>query len=166
MTAIENTLALIERKQHVILPGRFDSRAARVMLIAIGLQESRLIHRIQLVGSPPRPVGPARGFWQFERAGVVGVMRHAASTRYAQAACVLESQAFEAHGIHQRFGTPQGDLLACAFARLLLWTDPRPLPGVHDVDGGWDYYICNWRPGRPHRQTWDAFHRQAVEATA
>ena len=41
-----------------LLPG-MDSAKARVMLLAIGLQESRFEHRRQIGG-------PARGFWQFE----------------------------------------------------------------------------------------------------
>jgi hypothetical protein len=58
------------------------------------------------------------------------------------------------------------DMLACAFARLLLYTDSRPLPAIGDADGAWDYYIANWRPGKPHRQTWDALYAQALEAFA
>jgi hypothetical protein len=38
-----------------------DSPKARVLSAAIGHQESRFIHRRQING-------PARGFWQFERA--------------------------------------------------------------------------------------------------
>ena len=57
------------------------------------------------------------------------------------------------------------DPLAAAFARLLLWTDPRPIPSG-SPQAAWDYYIRNWRPGKPHRHTWDAFYRQAEQAVA
>ena len=40
-----------------MLPGHMDSPEARAMLLAIGLQESKLTYRRQ-VG------GPAHGFWQ------------------------------------------------------------------------------------------------------
>src|SRR5690606_35531315 len=55
---------------YALLPSRMDSDRATVMLLAIGLQESRFEHRRQIKG-------PARGFWQFERGGGVrGVMTH------------------------------------------------------------------------------------------
>ncbi len=51
-----------------------DTPEGRLMLLAIGLQESRFEHRRQLGN------GPARGFWQFEAGGgVKGVMTHLAS---------------------------------------------------------------------------------------
>ncbi|WP_199533145.1 hypothetical protein [Thiopseudomonas alkaliphila] len=61
-TAIDPALAL--------LPARMKSKKAVVMMLAIGLQESRFIHRRQIKG-------PARGFWQFEKGGgVYGVLNH------------------------------------------------------------------------------------------
>ena len=51
-----------------LLPDRMDTPEARVMMLAIGLQESRFVHRRQIKG-------PARGFWQFEQGGgVIGVV--------------------------------------------------------------------------------------------
>lgn len=50
-----------------LLPS-MDSVRARMMLLAIGLQESRFEHRRQLGN------GPARGFWQFESGGGVRVL--------------------------------------------------------------------------------------------
>ena len=57
------------------------------------------------------------------------------------------------------------DVLAAAFARLLLWTDPARLPRTGDADAAWALYLRTWRPGKPHRQTWDALHAQAAQAT-
>ena len=54
------------------------------------------------------------------------------------------------------------DVLACAFARLLLFTDPRPLPALGNPQAAWDYYVRNWRPGKPHRDTWDALYAKAL----
>lgn len=39
------------------------------------------------------------------------------------------------------------DVLACALARLLLYTDPSRLPDLGDEAGAWDLYLRTWRPG-------------------
>src|SRR3546814_4167946 len=50
-----------------LLPKQMDSREARVLLLAIGLQESGFEHRWQVIDRRrPNRKGPARGFWQFE----------------------------------------------------------------------------------------------------
>ena len=46
---------------------------------------------------------------------------------------------------------------------LLLWTDPRPLPRIGEVQAAWDYYIRNWRPGKPHPKSWAPLYAQAME---
>lgn len=144
------------------LPEKMSRPEARVMLIAIGLQESRLIHRRQLVGNPPRPTGPATGLWQFERGGgVTGVLNHRASRDYAHALCRIRD--VDATPGEVWAALQHDDVLAAGFARLLLWTDPHRLPALGDAQAAWDLYIRTWRPGKPHRQTWDGFHRQAVE---
>jgi len=53
------------------------------------------------------------------------------------------------------------DVFACGVARLLLWTDPRKLPAADDEDGAWEYYLRNWRPGKPHRDRWVKNHAAA-----
>lgn len=138
-----------------MLPSQFDSAEARVMLLAIGLQESRMVHRRQLGG------GPARGLWQFERGGGVrGVMLHHSSSRYARACCLIAGVAPIVDEVHEAI--EHDDVLACAMARLLLWTDPAPLPDLGDSEGAWAYYIRNWRPGKPHRHTWTDQYARAV----
>lgn len=141
-----------------LLPARMNSLEAELALLAIGLQESRLIHRRQIGG-------PARGLWQFERGGGVrGVLEHEASAGYAIAVC-------DARGVEPIAGRvydalEDDDVLAAAFARLLLWTDPRPLPAVGHCAEAWAYYLRTWRPGKPHRRTWDALYATALEAIA
>ncbi len=110
-----------------------------------------------------RQPGPARGWWQFERAGgVAGVMRHPASAALARNLCQACHVPFSAPHIWRCL---EGhDVLAAGFARLLLWTDPTPLPTDHA--GGWDYYLNNWRPGKPHPAKWPGYWRQAGEALA
>ncbi len=134
-----------------------DTPQARVMMLAIGLQESRFTHRRQMGN------GPATGFWQFESGGGVrGVLNHQASKYKAHELC-------EARGVDpvtQKVWAQleADDVLAAGFARLLLLTDPRALPDVTNSVGAWDCYTRNWRPGKPHIDTWAKFHRQAREA--
>jgi hypothetical protein len=145
---------LIEKTYAEVLPGRFASEAATVMLLAIGQQESRFAHRQQIGG-------PARGFWQFEeRGGVRGVLYHQATARHARAVCALRDVMPYAPSVYGALHTD--DLLACAFARLLLFTDPYPLPQPGMIITAWDYYLRNWRPGKPHRSTWDTLYTSAL----
>lgn len=144
-----------------LLPAQMTSPEAVVMLLAIGLQESRFQHRRQLVGRPPRPAGPATGFWQFERGGgVTGVLSHRASRDHAHALC--RSRDVIAAPAEVWVALQHDDVLAAGFARLLLWTDPHRLPPLGDAQAAWDLYIRTWRPGKPHRQTWDALYAQAL----
>jgi hypothetical protein len=144
-----------------LLPTKMDSDAARVQMLAIGLQESRLKFRYQKVTSDPYAKGPARGLWQFERGGgVIGVMTHRATKSLAEDICKVRGVLFDSSLIHARLEFD--DILAAAFARLLLWADAKPLPGVDaSHDEAWDCYVRSWRPGKPHRNTWDDFHELA-----
>lgn len=145
-----------------LLPRKMDSKEARLMLLAIGYQESRFKHRRQLVGSPPRPVGPAKSFWQGERGGgmVHGVRTHNGVKAHA-------NRLYEARGVEPNNqaiwnAIEHDDVLAAGLARLLLWTDPHKLPEIGDVDGAWDLYIRTWRPGKPHRSTWNEMYARAM----
>lgn len=132
-----------------LLPGRMDSPAARAMLLAIGLQESAFSARVQ---SGP---GPAHGFWQFESGGgVKGVLTHG-STKVTIAP-ILRELCYLPDVDECYHAIVDNDVLACVFARLLLWTVPGALPGPDESDKGWTQYMTGWRPGKPHRQTWDA----------
>lgn len=147
-SAIEPALAL--------LPAKMDTPAARVMLLANGLQESRFLHRRQIKG-------PAVGFWQFERGGgVLGVLSHPSSWADARSACA--ARAVEPTSTDVYNSLAHDDILAAAFARLLLWTDPQRLPSLGDVDGAWALYLRTWRPGKPHPDTWPALYAQALAA--
>lgn len=136
-----------------LLPPAMDTPLARKYLIAIALQESRLNHRRQIKG-------PARGLWQFERGGGVhGVMRHPASNPMASKVCLARGVRYDEWDVYHRL--EDDDVLAACFARLLLWTDPRPL--VDGVSESWDYYLRTWRPGKPHPGTWAALWARADE---
>lgn len=126
------------------------------MLLAIGLQESRLTHRRQIGG-------PARGLLQFELGGGVrGVLRHRSSREHAQAVCRARDVIATESAVYAAL--EHDDVLAMAFGRLLLWTDPKALPALGDEQAAWDLYLRTWRPGKPHRHTWDALYAKALEA--
>lgn len=138
-----------------LLPDRMTSPEAEVMLLAIGLQESRFEHRHQIGG-------PAHGWWQFEMGGGVrGVLTHPASRDLAKGLCAARGVAPTSMAAFAAL--ERDDILAAGFARLLLWTDPRPLPRIGEVQAAWDYYIRNWRPGKPHPKTWAPLYAQAME---
>jgi hypothetical protein len=129
------------------LPQEMNTRPARAMLMAIAFQESGFANRAQLNN------GPARGWWQFEPSGVVGVMDHRTSSSYIKE--VLRGLGYSTMSIaasHE--AVEHNDALACCYARLLLWTHPKPLPT--DTQAGWDYYNFLWRPGQPRRDDWNA----------
>lgn len=150
-TSIEPALAL--------LPSVMDTPEARVQMLATGLQESKFMFRYQKIHGRPYIKGPGRGFWQFERGGGVhGVMSHRATESYAR--MLASHHPWDSCLIHAAL--ENDDVLAAGFARLLLWTDPRPLPALDAPhEDAWLCYIRNWRPGKPHRETWDEYHTQA-----
>ena len=143
------------------------------MLLTIGRQESLFQHMVQVRG-------PARGFWQFERGtpasrgGVTGVFLHRASAGYARAAAVVRGVEPTPDAVYRAIATDH--ILAAAIARLLLWTDPYPLPSVSDIDGSFSLYLRTWRPGaytrgsaaqREHLATkWRDYRRETIEELA
>lgn len=136
-----------------LLPAKMDSAKARVMLLAIGLQESRFEHTHQIGG-------PAHGYWQFESGGgTKGVMTHPASRDYARSVCDALSVPWDRPAVFDAIERDQ--VFACAFARLLLWTDPKSLPEIGSQTAAWETYTWNWRPGKPHPDTWPANYQAA-----
>jgi len=122
------------------LPPLPSEAAARQMLLTIAGVESGCLHRRQV------PVAHAMGLWQFERmGGVAGVLAHRATAAHAAAACrrrQIPASPDEAWRALER-----DDVLAAIFARLLLLSDPAPLPS--GPDAGREVYLRTWRPGKP-----------------
>ena len=141
------TLAVMEREDGISM----DPRATR-MLLAICGQEADWRHRDQIyAGKRAGTIGPATGLFQFERAGgVAGVLRHTATAKLARRWCERADVKHEADAVWRAL--VGNDALACAFARLLLWSDPRALPKTEEA--GWEAYLWCWRPGKPHRPRW------------
>lgn len=138
-----------------LLPPSMDTHAARVLLLTFGLQESGFKHRDQLEKSGKNTVlGPALSYWQFERGGgVLGVLTHPASRNYAKRVCDAVGVEPESRAVWERMATD--DALGCAFARLLIWTDPLALPSESDAESAWRLYLRTWRPGAYTRGTPD-----------
>lgn len=122
------------------------SAVAENLLLAIALQESNLTARIQ----GPNDAGPARSFWQFEKIGVVDVFQRQKAP--LKTMCDILVLPCEPGKLHLMMA--YNDMIACVIARLTLRIDPRPLSLATTEDGAWDYYIKNWRPGKPHRNRW------------
>lgn len=141
-----------------LLPAKMDTPEARVMLLAIGQQESGFMARVQKLAGGGR--GPAHGFWQMERGGgVLGVLTHPATKFIAAEICEKRGVAPNSQDVWDAL--EHDDVLAAVFARLLLWTDRLQLPAVGNVAGAWDLYLRTWRPGKPRLETWGECHAQA-----
>jgi hypothetical protein len=85
-------------------------------------------------------------------------MSHSATTEMARVLCRDRNVPFDPGAAWGRLEFD--DVLAAGFARLLLWSDPKPLP--RDMEGAWQSYSeRTWRPGKPHFKTWPAFWEQA-----
>lgn len=158
LTPAQRCAAIIEyaiNPAMALLPPKMTSDKATVMLLAIGLQESRLTHRKQIGG-------PAKSFLQFESGGgVKGVMTHSASSAPAQTLCQSLAVPFDRSAIFQSMEF--NDVLAFGLGRLLLYTDPKALPEIGDAQAAWDLYQRVWRPGRPHPETWDELYAVACK---
>lgn len=149
-----------------LLPMKMDSMEARVMLVSIAQQESGLAHRYQVLNGTTAK-GPARGLYQFERGskasrgGVWGVYLHEGSSAHLQRVCDERDVAFTPDSIYAAIETD--DLFSTAVARLMLWTDPKPLPKPSDSEAAWETYTRIWRPGKPHPRTWKRYHSTALQ---
>jgi hypothetical protein len=136
-----------------LLPPEFDTPAARAMVLAIGLQETAFTRRRQFGG------GPARGFWEFELAGVAGVL---VDKHLAPMLTPALQQLRYPPAVHACYDALEhNDVLAALFARLDLWRYPDPLPGPADAAEGWRQYLAVWRPGKPRPNDWPAYFAAA-----
>jgi len=134
----------------ILLPDDMASKEARVMLLAIAGVETNWGARRQIPG------GQALGYWQFQQDGTAGVLEKTPeiAERVLATCDVPLSEAWPA--------LQYNDAVACAFARLLLWSDPALLPAVGDRAGAWAYYRRLWKPGRPDAGRWLSSYATAV----
>lgn len=139
-----------------LLPSTMDSKQARIALAAIGYQESKYLTRVQYGG------GPAHSYWQFENgklSGINGVLNHKSTAAIAAKVCEQRGVAPERMAVWRAMEVD--DVLGAAFARLLIYTDPFPLPITQE--GTWIMYVNRlWRPGKPHPENWPASYAFGV----
>ena len=128
-----------------LLPVKMAGKEARLMLLAIQLQEDPQQLRRQMGG------GPARGLWQFEKGGVRGVLGHPTTGVTAAKLCNTQQVVPATNTVIEWL--ENDDVLAAGFARLLLWTDPAKLPAIGEVRQAFDLYLRTWRPGAYTRGT-------------
>lgn len=132
-----------------------DTPEARCLMTAIAGVESGWSARVQV------PNGQAHGFWQCEEHGaVLDVLTRPSVAPIMAAVCTsLEIN----RGLTDVFeAIVYNDTLAYAVARLTLYLDPTALPAIGDEEGSWQYYLSNWRPGKPDRDRWAIVYPQAT----
>jgi hypothetical protein len=140
----------------MLLPAVMNTEQAKVVMMAIAYQESGLKYRAQIKG-------PAKSYFQFEQGGGVrGVLTHRSSKPHIQKALTELDYNADSDPAECYAAIEHNDILACCFARLLLWTDPAELPT--DQDGAWDLYARVWRPGKPHPEKWAQSYASAIDA--
>jgi hypothetical protein len=134
---------------------------AYVPMLAIALQESGLVYRRQ-IDNQGNPISTlARGWWQFEKeGGVKGVCTHSSTSYAIETMCTVMHIPFDYDDIHEALAW--NGPIAAYFARALLYTDAAPLPQIGEKQLTWDYYIRNWRPGKPHPEEWPDNYEAAL----
>lgn len=157
MTAQPYIVGLVLPTALALLPPVMTSPEAMALLVAIGRQESGFRYRRQVAGrssSGETVFGPARGWWQFEMGGVEAVLEHRDIRDHA--ARTLDRMGYSDDAREAHLALEHNDVLAAVFARLLLWADPRALPGADDPTQGWLIYLSTWRPGKAKPHTWSS----------
>ena len=139
-----------------LLPEGMNTHQAKVIMLAIAFQESRLEYRKQIGG-------PAKGYFQFEQGGGVrGVLTHQASKPHIQRVLSALDYSTDSGPAECYAAIEHNDILACCFARLLLLTDPTNIPT--ELKGAWELYLRTWRPGKPHPENWADNYYRAMES--
>jgi hypothetical protein len=129
------------------------------MLLAIAMQESDLKNRTQVdaYGEPLPKL--ARSFWQIEHPTVDLILNHERCMWLEPR--VAELRYFPSTRIvHEKIA--ENDILACALAAALLWSDTKRLPGIGDEAEAWNCYIRNWRPSKPRPEDWPKNYSLAI----
>lgn len=151
----QTVLAKVIVPAFALLPAQMDTPQARVMLLAIGGQESGYRTRQQ-------DNGPAHGLWQNERPIQQLLIDNKASAAEVYALCKSRAVSPLAHDMYWALLTD--DIFAADIARLILWCNAEPLPELGDCAGAWRYYDQTWRPGKPRPADWPDNYRAALAA--
>jgi hypothetical protein len=106
--------------------------------------------------------------WMFEggeKAALAGLFASPATGPALRKAC--EWLGVEHDHQHVWWCMVGNDKLAAICGRLLLLTDPHPVPMLDDVDESYATYLRCWRPGKPPGpDKWRRVHQRALDAVA
>lgn len=131
---------------------------AKLLLIAIGIQESGLTARRQFGH------GPARSWWQIEELTALDTIQRwrplKAYLTYLEIPIPIHTATLFGYVLQY------SEYAACGIARGILALDPSPLPTVGDLSGAWETYRRCWRPGKPRLEKWDSSYQLALEAVS
>lgn len=140
-----------------LLPSALDTRTRRILVAATGFQETSYLTRFQYGN------GPARSYWQFENgklAAINGVLNHKSTKAMALTVCKARGVEPERIAVWKAMETD--DVLGAAFAAMLIYTDPFPMPTTKD--DAWTMYAKRlWQPGKPHPEKWTESWAFALE---
>lgn len=138
---------------------------ADVELLAIAQQESGCCNRFQRLASGYP--GTARSLWQIETNTCSAVLVRWPALRQCLSRIWIKEgdhvfAALLSDPLHPWLAW--SDMAAFWTARGILALDPAPLPAIGDIQGAWDCYIKNWRPGKPRLNDWRASYEIALDA--
>lgn len=141
---------------HSAIPSIRASVEEQVMLCAIPGQESGWQNVQQADG------GIARGFYQQQQNDLGDILANPATDAKAVIVCLKLGISPTAMSVYTALlGNTK---LQIAFARLNLWSDPKPLPKVGDLDEAYACYLRVWRPGAPSAARWADVYPAALAA--
>lgn len=131
----------------------YDRPEARGLLLAIALHESNLEHRVQRKKGGGELPHLARGFWQFEEAGVRAALGH---PRNGWLRTLLPAFALPVEPKRLHTAVAYSEIAMVLLARALLWPHPQALPRVDiaAVEEAYAYYLACWRPGKRRPEDW------------
>lgn len=163
---VRQFLMLVIRPGLAMLDEAKRGPAAECMMLAIALQETGLRYLYQVDGDGRPLLKLARGFWQFEKGGVRGVLTHP-STAWLRD--MLARHGMPGATVDQlHLALPASSLLQAWCARANLWWfhDPLPQPAAEGQHEGWMQYLAIWGPGKPRPLEWHGNWAAAVTAVA
>jgi hypothetical protein len=153
-------LAAVIRPGLAWIGGPQDSPAAARMLLAIALHESGLEHRVQVGRDGKKLPHLARGYWQFEPAGVRAAISHPSNEWLRAKLPELGYAGAAAKDLHH--AVAHSELLMVLLARGLLWPDRARLADAEETERAYRIYDGCWRPGAKRPAAWPGCWSKAV----
>ena len=147
---------LVHSAAMALLPAHLTCAESKAMLIAIAMQSSQFSFRRELMGHD-------RSFWALGAQTHIKVVAEHELTR-GPIAAVCDALCYDTSVFSAYMAVEHNDILACAYARLLLSLVPGKLPSRDQPQLGWDQYLAVWRPSHPRPEPWPVHFRRAWDA--